>query len=193
MKKIIAMLLCVALIASFGVMAFAAEEGAALVTVKVTPDSGSMPEIKSVEDHKAEIEAGKFTWKSPVVDYAKGAKAAYEAGLDAAKGVLAISNAYKAFGASVLKDTQSAVKAALVAAIKTYQTIYQTAINEAISIEYQKAAVQFADDMNKAIAQAEIDLDNALDDISGYTVEWSLTAAGSNPTTYVADINDFNK
>lgn len=166
MKKFLALVLCLAMVMSLSVMAFAEDtsddESKAEAVVGAKVEKKEPTEQKTAADYLEEMKKGAAatTWTSPVVDYAKAAKAAWEAGLAASEAYLSLTNAYAQFGKDVLKTTQSAAQAAVKAAIGTYVNEYKGIINQVISLEFQDAAMKVSNEMEKAIAELQYGLEN---------------------------------
>ncbi len=204
MKKFLALVLCLAMVLSMGIVAFADEtttgdnntgasttvetkddENKAEAKINTTVEKKTPTEKKTAADYYKEMKdaTAATTWSSPVVDYAKGAKAAWEAGLAASKAYLALSDAYAKFGKDVLTTTQSAASAAIKAALGSYVNTYKGIVNQVISLEFQDAAMKVSNEMEKAIAEFQIGFEDAIAGISGYDITASVDVSALLPTT----------
>ena len=172
MKKIIAMLLCVALIAAFGVSAVAQTlwaEGIAVGTKGAgdvyVESSKTLTTAKSVEDYlKEKIDAKNALdfGKSDARKAAEAAKNLYAAEMAAAAEALKVANAQLAWAKADYNATATAMLSAAKSALTAYQNIYKAAVAQHVALEYLDFGVQYSNAMNSAIADMQLALVDAL-------------------------------
>ena len=170
MKKIIAMLLCVALVAALGISAIAdtlIANGIAIGTkgvgdVTVT-SSKTLTTAKSVEDYLAEkiAKINAENAKSAAREAAEAAKNLYAAEMVAAAEALKAANEQLAWAKADYNATASAMLSAAKSALGAYQNIYKAAVAQHIALEYLDFGVQYSNAVNAAIADKQIEIGRA--------------------------------
>ena len=181
MKKIIAMLLCVAMVAALGINAFAftlEAEGIAVGTkgagdVIVTSEK-TLTTAKTVEDYLAE--KTKEVIKSEARAAAEAAKNLYAAEMGAAALALKAANENLKWAKADYNATASAMLSAEKSALTAYQNIYKAAVAQQIALEYLDFGVKYSNAMNEAIAEMQLALVDALP--AGTTVTIGGIAVG---------------
>jgi hypothetical protein len=183
MKKFLAMVLCLALVAALGVSAFAdtittgpifvyEETGKGASYLDVT-SSKTLTTAKTVEEYITE--KTKEVAKSDARKAAEAAKNLYEAEMVAAAEALKSANAALDWAKADYNATAKAMTAAAKNAIAAYQNIYKAAVSQQIALEYLDFGVQYSNAMNEAIAEMQIALNEALPTGSSY----HIVAAGT--------------
>jgi len=175
MKKIVAMLLCVALVAALGMSALAetittgaiavGTDGASALVVE---SSKTLTTAKTVDEFVAE--KTKEIEKSEARKAAEIAKNAYSAQMAAAAAALKSANEALAWAKADYSATAAAMTSAAKSAIAAYQNIYKAAVSQQIALEYLDFGVQYSNAINEAIAEIKIAVDDALP--SGSSYEW---------------------
>ena len=172
MKKFLALLLCLALVASFGVVAFAEEE----TTYESTVAAGTVEKEEPADpvDPHPVAELGKFDSDAAFADL----KGTVKADVDAVKAILADSAKSLGNAKANLKAVQGAVKtaqAAVIGAMKDEIGALQNAVKALVNAEVATAYEKAYTDLAKGVDEGLAELLKGLDEI---------TAAGISSDNY---------